>query len=284
MPVIFQNADDSVVAEATTGLDGSAIADLPNGGTVTIIRLRPDDENGNPVPASVYTYVGVKAGDVLDLRDGAAQTLAPPTTITVKVPLNENGTAQVTTPCGSGAGAPPDIQVQLTGCAPGTEIGFYVTDGVDTSFFKRATLAAAVDLSGEAYKDATASQISVTGTPAEAQVTIEKRLETDGFVFFTAPPAQGPTANVTTPDAVGAEQIITATVSGPAGTQLVAKHDPFAAAPATVDLLADMIAYTSPATVAPDGTLTWTESGPGVPDLVHATYSVARERVLKRLL
>src|ERR1700733_14172349 len=36
--VIFQNADDSVIAQATTDMNGSASADMPNGGNLTVIR------------------------------------------------------------------------------------------------------------------------------------------------------------------------------------------------------------------------------------------------------
>lgn len=276
MPVIFQRADDSVIAETTTGTDGSAIADMPDGGTVTIIRLRPDDQNGNPQSPELFTYVGVKPGDVLELQRPSGVATAPQTII-VKVPPNELGVATVTSPCGSGTGAPPDIQVAIDGCATGAEIGFYVTDASTTSFYKRAILAPTVDLSSEAYRDQLATTITATNPPGEVSVTLEKRLEGDGFAFFTSPPAPGPTADITTPDTPGAEQVIAATLSSPSGTQTIAHHDPFAAAPATMELLVDSIAFTSPATVAPDGTLTWTETGSGIPDIVVASYSIARE-------
>lgn len=276
LPVVFQAADDSVIKETTTGSDGSAVADMPNGGTVTVIRLRPDDQNGNPQAPEVFTYVGVKAGDVLDLQSPSGVTTAP-TTITVRVPPNENGVATVSTPCGSGTGAPPEIPVTIDGCAPGSEIGFYVVEPGQTAFFKRAPLGTTVDLSTETYRDQLTTQISVAGTPpTDAQVTVAKRLESDGFTFYTTQPQTAP-AEIATPDVPGAEQVVLAMVSGPNGAQTIAKHEPFAAAPSSLDLLADSITYTSPATVAVDGTLTWTESGPGIPDIVHAKYIIARE-------
>src|SRR5687768_10093556 len=66
--VIFQNADDSVIAEATTDAAGLATTKMPNGGNVTVIRTYGPDVYGQPGPIDqVYTYVGVKPGDTIEL-------------------------------------------------------------------------------------------------------------------------------------------------------------------------------------------------------------------------
>src|SRR5689334_15732117 len=60
--VVFQAADDTLVAEAVTGPDGTAIAEMPDGGSVTVIRhyiSPPPPEEQRP--DEIYTYVGVAA-------------------------------------------------------------------------------------------------------------------------------------------------------------------------------------------------------------------------------
>src|SRR5688572_2943492 len=60
--VIFQNADDSVVAEARTAADGRATAEMPLGGNVTVIRTYPAplDPEVPKRPDDVYTIIGAK--------------------------------------------------------------------------------------------------------------------------------------------------------------------------------------------------------------------------------
>src|SRR5687767_14747469 len=64
--VFFQDANDVLVEETVTGLDGRAVAELPDGGNVSVIRTYPmamiPEESKR---AEVYTYIGVKAGDIL---------------------------------------------------------------------------------------------------------------------------------------------------------------------------------------------------------------------------
>ena len=185
--VVFLDANDGVVADVVTDAQGSAVAKLDTG-SVTVIRpgaaAQPDRPGSS---ASVYTYVGVKAGDQLDL---ALATTRPsmPISVDVKVPLTEdNSPVQIMTPCGSGVGVPPTVTVSLDGC--GSETDFYVSDlgGEPSAFLKRATIAPNIDMSTETYRGALTDTLAVSNTPSGASVTIEKRIETDLFrpVFST---------------------------------------------------------------------------------------------------
>ena len=66
--VIFQHADGTLAAEAMTDANGVATAELPDGGSITVLRSFPPVDAQTPAPPlEVYTYVGVKAGDHLAL-------------------------------------------------------------------------------------------------------------------------------------------------------------------------------------------------------------------------
>jgi len=272
LAVVFLDANDAVAADIVTDAQGTAVAKLATG-SVTVIRpgaVQPT-MGGN---GSVYTYVGVKAGDQLDLAL-APDRASNPITVNVTVPLTENQTAvQITTPCGSGIGVPPTVAVTLDGC--GTETDFYVTelDGEQASFLKRAQITDPIDLSTEIYRAALTSTLSVTNAPADAAVAIEKRIETDLFrpVFSTGPLAVSPDQpiDVTVPDLPGTEELLFAGVSYQGAVQIVGSRDAYPGGPAVVDLSAAMIIAPSKPMLAGD-TLTWTEQGSGAPDTVIAT-------------
>src|SRR5262245_1682948 len=123
LAVVFLDASDTVVADVVTDAEGAAVTKL---GTGSVTVIRPADPQTPGSAGALYTYVGVKAGDVLDLALPALRPSAP-VTVTVTVPLTEDLSAvEITTPCGSGAGAPPTIAVTLDGCAGETD--FYVTE------------------------------------------------------------------------------------------------------------------------------------------------------------
>ena len=62
VPILIQRSDDTVVAEARTDIDGITDITLPEGGTT--VSLLPTESGG---VKGVFTYLGVKAGDVLEL-------------------------------------------------------------------------------------------------------------------------------------------------------------------------------------------------------------------------
>ncbi|HUS33303.1 MAG TPA: hypothetical protein VMZ53_32595 [Kofleriaceae bacterium] len=273
--VVFMNADDSVAADIVTDAQGIAVAQLPMGGSVSVIReLGASPTNASA--GSVYTYVGVKAGDKLDVALPTAPT-GTPQTITVTLPEPDPDTGkvpvEVRTPCGSGQGIPPEVTVTLDGsCGATTDFYVYELAGDEpAAFIKRAAVAATVDLSTEMYRPALATQLSVMNAPTGATVYVEKTLETDLFrpVFSTGmlAVAQDQAVEALIPDLPGVEEQLVATVSYNGSAQRVGLRKPYAAAPGIVDLSTAMIIGPSAPTLATD-TLTWTEVGTGMPDLV----------------
>jgi hypothetical protein len=272
LPVVFLDANDAVAADVVTDAQGTAIATLA-AGSVTVIRAAAM----GPSPSALYTYVGVKAGDQLEL---ALQTIEPsnPVTVNVTVPATDEVGApvEVRTPCGSGQGVPPTIAVTLDGCVGETD--FYVTElGVDqpASFLKRAQITDPIDLSGEIYREALTSTYSVTNLPADSSVSIERRIETNLFhpVFTTGPVAVVPDQpiDVTLPNLPGTEVQTYATVTPLAGTaQIVGSRDPYGSGPAVIDLAGALIVAPSAPTLAGDA-VSWTEQGSGAPDTVLVT-------------
>lgn len=276
LAVVFQNPDDSEVATLMTDAQGVATAKLPMGGSVSVIR---DDSTTDPAGA-VYTYVGVKGGDQLDL----ALPLAPttPITVTVQVPDPDPDArvpVAVRTPCGAGQGTPPEVTLTLDGSC-GAMTDFYVTelDAEPSAFIKRAAITPTIDLSTEMYRPALATSLSVSNAPIGATISIEKTLETDLFrpVFSTGPLAviSGQSVDSEVPDLPGVEEQLIATVAYQGSTQRVGTRELYAAAPGTVDLSTAMIVGPSAPTLVND-TLAWTESGSGAPDLVVGDRSGA---------
>jgi len=269
--VVFMNADDSVVADSVTDAQGVAVATMPTG-SVTVIR---EDASSTEPAGAVYTYVGVKAGDKLELALPALTTTTP-TTVTVRVPEGDPDAplpVTVRTPCGEGTGLPPEVSVTLDGrCGAMTD--FYVMeigDEYPSAFIKRAPIAPTVDLSLETYRPALTTSLSVTNAPIGATAYVEKTLETDLFrpVFSSGmlPVAEGQSVDAIIPDLPGVEEQLIATVSYNGSTQRVGKREPYAAAPGMVDLSTAMIIGPSAPSISAD-MLTWTETGSGSPDLV----------------
>ncbi|HTL31781.1 MAG TPA: carboxypeptidase-like regulatory domain-containing protein [Kofleriaceae bacterium] len=270
--VVFMNPDDSVVADSVTDAQGVAVATMPTG-SVTVIR---EDASSTDPAGAVYTYVGVKAGDKLDLALPAL-TASSPMTVTVRVPEGDPDAplpVTVRTPCGEATGAPPEVTVTLDGrCGAMTD--FYVMeigDEYPSAFIKRAPIASTVDLSLEMYRPALTTSLSVANAPIGSTVYIEKTLETDLFrpAFSSGPQTLSPdTLSVDTiiPDLPGVEEQLIATVSYNGSMQRVGKREPYAAAPGMVDLATAMIIGPSAPAISND-MLTWTETGSGAPDLV----------------
>jgi hypothetical protein len=289
VPVVFLKTDDSVVADVVTDSLGKATATMPDGGSVTVVRpgtpatgggLPMDPNNGGATPAQVYTYVGVKPGDKLDLVTSDVSPGAP-VTARVMVPATElGGPFAVITPCGSAQGAAPYIDVTLTGCGPQTD--FYVVDLVEQlSFLKRSAIGATVDLSMETLQDSLSTTLSATNAPSGASVAIETRLETDlfrpvyssGMVAQGAPDQAGADTSTTTvdlPKLASAEQHVSARIGTADGTQLVTMRAGYGQADLVIDVAPHLIKSPSAATLTTD-TVTWTELGTGSPDLVFAT-------------
>ena len=271
--VIFANADDSIVSDTVTGADGSATAELPNGGTLTVIRTYPANPQGGLTPSEVYTYVGVKGGDRLELGH-ASDEKATPSAINVVLPVTTTGPANIMTPCGAGQGAAPNVPITVKACE--SMVDYYVTDQNNASFYKRLAYGPNADLSGEQLNEPLGATLTATNVDPTTQVNAEIRIVAGTYQLYTSNPQridQTP-ANINLPNLTGPDQLLVATIDGPKGTQMVATRTVYAASPATVDASVGLIPYMAAPTYAPTS-VTWTEDGPGTADFVIAVLRVA---------
>lgn len=271
--VIFANADDTIVSDTMTGADGSATAELPNGGNLTVIRTYPADPQGGLTPSEVYSYVGVKAGDRLELGK-AMDTKATPAAINVVLPVTTTGPANIMTPCGLGTGAAPNVPITVKACE--SMVDYYVTDQNNASLYKRLAYGPNADLSGETLMEPLAATLTATNVDPTTQVSAELRLVAGNYQLFTTNPQRvdQTTANVDLPAVSGPDQLVVATISGPKGTQMVSRRSLYAASPVVVDASAGLVPYMSAPAFTPTS-ITWTEDGPGAADFVVAVLRVA---------
>jgi hypothetical protein len=276
--VVFETPFDTIAADMVTGADGLATADVPDGGSVSVIRTFTPVAGTPPRPDEVTTYLGVKAGDRLALAGSAADAL-PTGAVNVVVPSLANGTVNVMTACGTGQGNPPTVPMSVTDCP--AQLGIYAEDGDRAAFFMRVPYGPSVDVSAGVFNPALSSTISASDLPPNQSVSAELRLGADGYYFYKTDPKpvdQGP-QNVNLPQVTGVDQLTITSVSGNNRTQVVATRGTFqSGTPITVDAGAGLIGTISDPTFAP-GSITWTEETPGAPDLVIASLDVTRAAV-----
>ncbi len=277
--VIFQGADESVIAELTTDATGTALAEMPEGGTLTVIRaypaaVPPEEQK----TTEVYTYVGVEPGDRLELGRPTDE-LAPPSAINVMVPETAAGTINVKTQCGSGSGTAPLIPITVRGC--GAELALYVTDGDQSSFAKQTAYAELVDVSSEALLGNLTSTLTATNVVLGTTVVAEKRIEMNGWTLASSgekridtEPATIDVPNLTDVDELQLTRITDATNR----TQLVASRQPYVKGTTVIDGSVGLIPYVATPNYSPTG-LSWVEAGPAQsqPNMVIATLTITRD-------
>jgi hypothetical protein len=273
--VIFQNADDTVVADLMTDAEGRAGVELPGGGNLTVIRTYPlPPDPAEPLPAEAFTYVGVKPGDRLVLVRPVGDQ-APASAINVIVSKTAQGTVKVTTPCGSGQGTAPIVPVTIRGCTPDA---FYVTAN-QASFFAHAPFSENVDISTMSLREMLSSSVSATNVAPGTQVTVEQRIESAGFLLYTsgAKRVEATPATIDLPQLDGVEQVVLTSVTGANNrTQVIASHAPYAAESPVVDASAGLIASVGDKPTFTPAGITWIEASPGTPDLVISSLAVTR--------
>lgn len=275
--VIFQDAADAVIADTATDAQGLASAEM-TAGSVTVIRtfpvVTPPPPEGQRAP-EVYTYVGVKNGDLLTLGDPTS-TKAPGA-IVVKVPETAEGTVKVVTPCGSGQGTAPNIAITVNDCP--TMMGFLVTDQQQSSFFQEAPYAENVDLSLGMLSGDLAATLSATNVPPNSSVNAEERVVTGLFTLYRSGEKRIDQApqTVNLPNLTGVDQLLVTRISTQGmGTQIVSARDTYSGSPALIDASADLIPYiTGNVQYAPTG-VSWMETGSGTADAVYVALNVTR--------
>jgi len=273
--VIFQDAAGTLLSDALTDTNGAAEISM-TAGNVTVIRTYPIPTTGTERrPNDVYTYVGVKAGDLLELGNDESNGTAG--AIVVKVPEGANGTVKVSTPCGSGQGTAPNVAITVTDCP--TMMDFYVVDGDNSSFYKKAPYAENVDLATEVLSGNLAATLGATNVPTGAQVNIEERVVAGTFSLYSSGQKrvdQTP-AQVNLPNVTGVEQLVLAQIQATEGRQMVAMRSSYSASPVIFDAAANLIPYVSTVEYKPTG-ITWMETGTGTgtADAVIVRMNVTR--------
>ena len=273
--VIFQNADDTVVADVMTDADGRATAEMPDGGNLTVIRTFPaPTPPAAPLPAEAYTYVGVKPGDRLTLVRPTSDQ-APTSAINVLVSDTDAGTVTISTLCGSGQGAAPTVPITIRGCSPDA---FYVTAN-QASFFAHVPFSESVDLSAMTLRETLSSTVLASNVAPNTTVTLEDRVEFNGFLLYTsgAQRVDGTAAPLALPQVDGVEQVTVTQVTDASGsTQAVAAHGPYTSVAPPVDASFGLIASVSAKPTFTPATITWTDGNTGTPSFVISSLAVTR--------
>jgi hypothetical protein len=270
--VLFQNPDDSFIAEVPTDAEGNAIAEMPSGGQVTVIRTYTPDSTGMDPLDHLYTYVGVKPGDKLELVGALRSELVR--VIKVKVNLDPGTPVTVSAPCGSGSGAAPIIEVQLKGCA--AEAPFLVVDNTDANdplyFSATARIEPNIDFTGEDFYGRLTTDLRVQNPMTAATVAMQKRLFQGAFTVFDTGKLPAP-ASAAIPELAKTQQVVSAWVTTADGRKFVtASRKPFEAVPAIMDMATNEIPTTSTPAYA-NGVVSWTEAGHGTVDLTIASIT-----------
>jgi hypothetical protein len=278
--VIFQAADETVIAEVITDATGTALAEMPEGGNLTVIRRYPPPATPEEElrPTEVYTYVGVEAGDRLELG-AKIDELAPPSAINVMVPETAQGTITVNTSCGTGQGQAPLIPITVRGC--NTSMTVYVMDGDQGSFVKQTAFSELVDVSSEPLLGTLASTLTATGVTLGTQVRAEKRIEMGGFQLFSTGERQIETtpATVDVPNLTGVDELLLTSITDVNNRrQLVAARQTYVKGTTVVDGSIGLIPYVENPNYSPTG-LSWVEAGPAQaqPNMVLATLTITRD-------
>lgn len=279
--VIFQDPQDRVILEGTTDATGDVTAQMPNGGSVTVVRTYGPSSKGEPGPIDhLYTYDAVKPGDRLELVGEVRDDT--PVLAKINVGLEPGANVHVITPCGSGSGTAPTIEVQLTGCGPDTD--FLVVDltgdpeqeedpGGPLYFTAHANVSSTIDLSNEVFRGTLTTEMSAAN--ATMAVVLQKRLVMGDFTVYDSGQVPAYTGTLTTdvPELPNSQQLVSGWVYENDRTYVVTSRDYFSAAPITLD----MSQYSVPSSTAPvfaGNVLSWSETGNGKVDLSVASLQV----------
>ncbi len=92
--VLFQNADDSVVATKTTDAAGIASQAMNVGGSITVIVVGPNE-------TQTFTVLAVKPGDKLKIRANGIGSEQILTQVSLTMPPNSFGSYEVLSSCGT---------------------------------------------------------------------------------------------------------------------------------------------------------------------------------------
>ncbi|HPH65592.1 MAG TPA: hypothetical protein PLF40_07605 [Kofleriaceae bacterium] len=283
--VVFQNADDTVVAVAKSGPDGTAQATMRTGGSVTVVMplIAPATSQ------TVYTFLAVEPGDQL-----ATDRVTVTTTKVSRVfnlPTVVGATSyDVRTECGNALGnATPSVTIMVdTGC---TMSNIYVTARGPTprSFFApNVTIPAGVlDLTNRTFTNSVQLAATLTNTPAvvtsaqsSAQLVVGKLEMTapDGTALtYPLPLSPLTTGLLKVADIANADAFILTSIRRSSGaSQLFFERTANAAF--TFDVGQNQLPWllAAPAVDLNANTILWTESNEGSAETTFASFRIAR--------
>jgi hypothetical protein len=281
--VLFQDATGATLTEATTDANGFAKAEMPNGGNLTVIRTYVPTTN-NPTPTTeVFTYIGVKGGDRLQLGH-EVDDLSTPGAISVTVPTDAQPTVKITTPCGSGQGTGPNIAITATSCP--AMVTFFVEDGGQNSFFAKVPYANGIDLSAQSLVGTLTTSLSSSNLgPDMTSVDAETYVMDGSFMLYASGSKRidATPQTVNLPNLHGIDELVVATITAANGAQMVATRQQYVVQPTTIDASAHLIPYINtvkyeaPNTMMTSPTanqISWVETGTGTADFVLVTLDV----------
>jgi hypothetical protein len=286
--VVFQNADDTVVATLTTDAGGVASTTMKAGGSVTVIF--PAVASGSS--ARLQTIAGVKAGDNLIF---GTRNVAPTTNNkSILLPsLPRGASSNVVTPCGSvnGQGSPLILPADSS-CTTGPLFlsSQAIGAGPDLgSLYKPSvtfTGASAIDLSLEVLKPAKPLTFVLNNIPATFTAASITSSAFDGKILmnnsstarlqFATPLGTTRAGDIQLPDVATADLVTTIQLSQSGGRQEI--YDRAAFAPQTFDATAIQIPWllTPPTYDVTSSQIAWTESSDGAADTTFSFLNVSR--------
>ncbi len=283
--VVFQNADDTVVAVAKSAADGTAQATMNVGGSVTVVvpLVAP------ATTQTVYTFLAVKPGDEL-VTDRVTVT---PTKVSrvFNLPSVVGATSyDVRTECGNALGnANPSVTIMLdTGC---TMSNIYATArGPTPRSFLAANVtipAGVLDLTGRTFSNSVQLAATLTNTPAVVTTAQSSAQLIVGKLEMSAPDAAAltypmPLAPLTTgllkvADVPTADALILTSIRRSSGASQVF-FERTANAAFTFDVGQNQLPWilSSPAVDLNANTILWTESAEGNSETTFASFRIAR--------
>ncbi len=240
--VLFQNADDSVVATKTTDAAGVASEVMNVGGSITAIvpqAIVNPAVRGGPT-TNTYTVLAVKPGDKLKIRANGNRTVMVANPVSVKLPPNSFGNYEILSSCGtrtSGLTADKGGALNITVPPTCTQATFLVKQeassgpsGAAAATIYKANVAlanGAFDLSDQAFTGLMVQNISGTNMPeiVSLQSGVASLLggflgEIDEAQAIIMPPGFPTFAGTfQRPNAAATKQLVTMQVRGRVGQQ-----------------------------------------------------------------
>jgi hypothetical protein len=300
LPVVFQNADESLVSVEHTDADGQATAIMAPGGSLTVIYSQPGHD-------SVLSILGVEPGDELNwgTPDGVFEA-----EVEVSLPASDGDSPEywVRSRCGGAYPFPTEPLARLRripGCTqadvfvgvqqknlPFSDYGAFVARNVNLD-------ADSVDLSAQHYAAARSVDVTLLNTPSTIGAVHTKLAvttpplglwahssATTSITYYREGPKTPMAQDVAFVPDIGATSLLAETTvhwkNSIDRTSIirVAERVDF-----TTDYQLDVSSLSMPAmkeraTLQDSGELAWSEEGGGSADWLQGTYRVRREGVV----